>query len=125
MISRLIYVLAYMLFGTASLVLAQDVVPVVAPVCSGLLCQIMGGFPELNAWLIAIFTFIGIVLRASAELIAFVSLHLKKSDNGWSQKLGALALRCAAIVGWFGGGTPKLVLQAKIDAAVEKSDESK
>lgn len=109
--------LTYMLIFTASVSLAQEVAPA-AEVCSGLLCQVMGNFPEINAWIIAVFTFIGLMLRASADLLGFVSKQLKKSDNGWAQRLGDYAVYCASVVGWFGGGTPKVVLDKKVAKAV-------
>lgn len=115
--SRFIAMFLYMIFFTSGIALAQDAVVAAAPACTGLLCQVMGNFPEINAWLIAVFTFIGITLRAAAELIGFASSHLKKSDNGWAQRLGDWAVYCASVVGWFGGGTPKVVLQSKVDAA--------
>jgi hypothetical protein len=105
--------------GVLLLILLQSSAALAADASAacGTLCQVMGNFPELNAWLIAIFTFLGLTLRAAAELLGFASKALSKSDNGWTQRLGDWALWCSSVVGWFGGGTPKAVLEKKVEAA--------
>lgn len=93
-----------------------------APICTTAICQVMGNFPDINAWLIAIFTFLGLLLRASADLLGFASKALAKSDSGWGQRLSDLALFCSKVVGWFGGGVPKVVLENKIEQASKAVD---
>lgn len=94
---------ALVVFLSSGIALAQDPIAASA-VCTSVICQVMGKFPEFNAWLIAIFTFLGIVLRAGSELMAFVALQLDKSDHGWANKLAEWSMWCAKAIGWFGGG---------------------
>lgn len=113
-----LFALVALVFNS-TIAMAADL-PAAANACSGMLCQVMGNFPDVNAWLIAIFTFLGLMLRVSADLLGFASTKLGKSDSGWAQRLSDWALFCASVVGWFGGGTPKAVLQAKVEAHIEK-----
>ena len=68
----------------------------------------LGQFPEVNGWIVAILLFLSVGLRASAELLLFIST---KTENTWDNKLAATLSKstawAAAVLGWFGGGKPK------------------
>ena len=105
---------AVTLFVTLSdVAISQEVIA--APVECGVLCQALKSFPEINAWLIAIFTAIGLILRAVADLLAFIGSKVEKKAVGeWGIRFNSYALWAAQIIGWFGGGTPKAVLEKKL-----------
>lgn len=121
------------IFMFAKVAFGQEVLPEAVMVdlpaeCTGILCSVLKGFPELNAWLIAVFTFIGLFLRASADLLAFVGKKIaNKSASDMGLKLASFAMYSAKIVGWFGGGTPKLVLEQAVEKKMEagKSEQPK
>lgn len=93
-----------------------DVVPEMAEVplmleetCTTFVCKVMDGFPEINAWLVAIFTFLAVFLRALAELVTFVGHRLNNEKTGkMGDKIESFSRWAAQILGWFGAGTPKV-----------------
>jgi hypothetical protein len=114
--------------GTTIIAMGQELIEVpmdaqmVEEVCTGLVCEVMKGFPEVNAWLIAVFTFIGLILRAAADLLGFISDKLKHENAGaWAKKLSGWSVQAAKVIGWFGGGTPKIVLEQKVEKALGKA----
>lgn len=116
---------AVIFLGTTIIALGQEFVEVpmeatmVEEVCTSIVCEIMKGFPEVNAWLIAIFTFIGLGLRITADLLGFISGKLKHEEAGkWAVKISDWAVKAAQVIGWFGGGTPKVVLEKKVQSAI-------
>ncbi len=93
---------------------AQEVPPL-PDICEGFLCSILGKFPEISGWVIALFTMIGLILRAVAEFLGFLATQLKSAGaSSWAVKLGSFSEWCAQIIGWFGGGTPSIVLDKKV-----------
>jgi len=97
--------------------LAQDVEQVTEPLfyvekCTTVWCTLLSGFPEINAWLLAIFTFLGLTLRGAADFLGFVGKMLhNKGTSDLATKLGSWAIWAAQAVGWFGGGTPKVTAE--------------
>jgi hypothetical protein len=88
---------------------ALEVVEALPDECTGFVCTAMANFPEINAWLIAIFTFLAISLRALAEFITFVGHRLNNEKTGQlGNKIESFARWAAQILGWFGAGTPKV-----------------
>jgi hypothetical protein len=83
--------------------------------CKTFWCSVLQNFPELNVWLLAIFTFIGLTLRATSDLLVFVGAKIEnKSASELGAKLNSYALWAAQIIGWFGGGTSKAILAKKV-----------
>lgn len=100
----------FALFFDSAVVLAQDTSSVTEP-CASIMCQVMGQFPQVNAWILVLFTFLGGMLRLVSELVAFVAMQLDKSDKGWAAKLAEWSMGCASVVGWFGGGKSKKITE--------------
>jgi hypothetical protein len=130
MMARMVFLALFLFLNLSQIALGQELVSVAGPVatdepimsqevCTSIVCEALSKFPEVNAWLIAIFTFIGLMLRATADLLGFVATRLAKAELGvWAKKLGSWALWSAQVVGWFGGGTPKVVLAKKVEKAI-------
>ena len=92
-----------------------------SPDCTSIFCQVLAKFPEVNEWLLVTFTFIGLILRAMADFVAFVGKKLEnRAASEWGQKLGSWALWAAQVIGWFGGVTPKAVIAKKVASELEK-----
>lgn len=131
---RCIYVFMYMVLvfmqwggiaiGQESAQSVEAVAPA-AEACEGILCSVMQKFPEINAWLLAVFIFLSVMLRAVADLLGFVGKQLKKDGaNKWAEKLGSWSLWAAQLVASLNGGTPKVVLEKKVADVTGKSDKS-
>lgn len=102
------------IFASADVAAAQEATTALE---CGAICQVMKGFPELNAWILAVFTALGLILRAIADLLAFIGSKVEQKAVGeWGKRFNSYALWAAQIIGWFGGGTPKAVLEKKMEA---------
>jgi len=87
-----------------------------APGCEGLICHVIAVFPEITVWLIAIFAFLSVVLRATSELLSFIGERLQKDKvSGISLQIGTYAIWAAKVLGWLGAGTPKALKEEKKD----------
>lgn len=112
----LIGLLVYL--NLAQIAVAQEVT---ASACEGILCMLLQNFPEVSAWAIAVFTFLAVVLRASAELLLFISERLKNAKVGSvAAKIGSYAEWAGKILGFFGAGVPKKIIAAKVEAQIGK-----
>lgn len=88
--------------------------PAEAPWWFGLVTEMMGNFPEVNGWLLAVMVFMSVVLRATADLLGFVSVKTQgKGDDKAYQLVSKAALWAGVVLGWFGGGKSKLIEKAK------------
>jgi len=115
------WILALLAFVfSADVALAQEVAAEAAA-CTSFMCEAMKNFPEINAWLIVIFTSLGLILRGVSELLVFVGSKIQnKASSEWGARLGSYAVWAAQVVGWFGGGTPKAIIQKKVDNELGK-----
>lgn len=91
-----------------SLALGQDGLP--APVqdvsCETFVCLFQQNFPDISAWLVATFVFLGAVVRATAEFLTFVGKQLQhQKTSAIAEKLGSVVVWIAQVLGWFGVGT--------------------
>lgn len=103
------FVAAFLVLMGADIALAQEAV------CNTVWCEALKNFPELNAWLLVIFTSLGLILRGVSDILVFAGEKIKnKSASEWGAKLGSYAVWTAQVVGWFGGGTSKAILQKKV-----------
>lgn len=90
--------------------------------CDTMVCEVLKGFPDLNAWLIAAFMFLSVMLRALAELLDFVALKTGNAQvRGWHAMVSKAAGFASKVLGWFGGGTPKAVLRRKVERAAAQA----
>lgn len=105
------WLLAFLLSFWAMVPVAMGQEPMA---CEGFWCTLLGNFPELGAWAIAIFTFLSVVLRATAELVLFVSKKLDHEKTGeWGKRISSWGKWAGQLLGWFGAGVPKAVLEEK------------
>lgn len=108
----------FVFLNLAEIALAQEAL---AEPCGGVLCMLLANFPEVSAWAVALFTFLAVVLRASAELLLFISERLKNAKVGsLASKIGSYAEWAAKILSWFGAGVPKKIIAQKIEQASVK-----
>lgn len=69
---------------------------------------LLGNFPEVNGWLIAVLAFLMVGLRAASELFAFIASKTEsKTDDKWAANIARLSWWAASLFGWFGGGKSK------------------
>lgn len=88
--------------------------PEVMPWWFGMATDLMGQFPDVNGWLIAVMMFLSVVLRASAELMGFIANKTaSKADDQAHGVLTKAAAWTASLLGWFGGGKPAQVEKFK------------
>lgn len=121
--SALILMVTLHLLLSVDIAMAADAAPAVPG--GGFWTDLMKGFPAMNAWLVAVFTFIGLILRASADFVAFLGKQLSnKSASDFGEKLESWSLKIATILGWFGGGTPKAVLDKKVASEIAKKSDT-
>lgn len=114
-------ILLGVLFGSG-IALAQEAVQVTMT-CTDWWCPLLAQFPSLSAWVVAIFTFISLTLRASAELLGFIGKQLANGNaSAWAKRAGEWAVIASRIVGWFGGGTPKAAKEAIVAKAPDKTN---
>lgn len=112
---------ALALITCSTIAMAQIEVPALEP-CTTIWCDILGKFPELNAWLVVMFTAIGLSLRGISDFLGFAGEKLKKKSlSDWGKKLGEWATWAAQILGWFGGGTPRAVLMKHVEKELERT----
>lgn len=105
------FIAAFLILMGADIALAAEM----ATTCPNILCEALKNFPEINAWMLVIFTSLGLILRGVSDILVFVGEKIKnKSASEWGAKLGSAAVWSAQIVGWFGGGTSKAILQKKV-----------
>lgn len=78
--------------------------------CTSWACEALKGFPQVNAWLLVIFSFLGVMLRAVSELLAFIALRFDDKEGKWPARLAEYSMFCAKVVGWFGGGKSKKII---------------
>jgi len=101
-----------------------DLVPVVldpvplppeeAPWWTGGLKTLLGTFPEINAWLVAVLVFFNGLSRVLAEGLMFVAQKTDtKKDDRWASILQRVSLWFATLLGWFSLGTPKKLTDKK------------
>lgn len=101
------------IFAFAKIALGVDtsVVPVPPeelPWWGDAITRTLGKFPEINLWLVAVFTAMSIVLRGLADLLLFISTKTEtKTDDQWAIVIGRIASWSGRFLGWFGGGKPK------------------
>ncbi len=89
-----------------------------APWWLSMVTDLMGNFPDVNGWLIAVLLFLSVGLRATAELLGFIALKTDTDkDDKAAATLAKAALWSGSLLGWFGGGKPKTVEKAKEKAA--------
>jgi len=80
-----------------------------APWYVSITAKFLGQFPDINGWVIAIFMALSVILRAVADLLTFISEKtVGKKDDEWAKWFAGLADWAASILGWFGGGVPKV-----------------
>ena len=107
---------AFLILMGADIALAQGAVN-----CPTFLCEALKNFPELNAWILVIFTSLGLILRGISDILVFTGEKIKnKSASDWGAKLGSYAVWAAQVVGWFGGGTSKAILAKKVQDELGK-----
>lgn len=118
---KLLAFFSLLLFGCSDISLAQEAVTAIEPVCSGVLCQVLKNFPEVNAWLLVLFPAIALILRGIADILVFVGAKVQnKSTSDVGSKINSCALWAAQVVGWLGAGTPKAVIQKKVENELGK-----
>lgn len=95
----------------SAVALGQDPAPVadVPPWYVTALAPLLGAFPEINGWFVAVALALMSFLRGLAEALAFIAAKTPstKDDELAAKAKSALAM-LAKIVGWFGVGSPKL-----------------
>lgn len=87
---------------------AMPAPPEEAPTWVNMLADLLGSFPDINGWLIAILMFLSFGLRGAAELLGFIAEKTEtEKDNKAAAYMHKISLWASTLLGWFGGGKPK------------------
>jgi hypothetical protein len=91
--------------------------PEQAPFWITWLTGILGSFPEINAWIVAILGALMGICRALSELFVFIAgKTASKKDDKISGVLSRVSLWLTTVFGWFSVGTPKKIVDKKDSA---------
>jgi hypothetical protein len=103
-----------------SIILAQAAPEIQKPFWFDILNGILGQFPQINAWLVAIFIFLLGFFRALSELLGFIALKTEsKKDDAILGKVNLILWWLTHISGWFGAGYPKVIENKPIDSVLK------
>lgn len=83
--------------------------------CEGWWCPFLENYPQYVGAIVAISTCLSLVLRAVSDLLLFIGKSFSSDDStAIGNKLASYSIMLAKVIGWFGVGTPKAILEEKI-----------